>query len=168
LLPDIVAPDLRIVFVGINPGLASEGAGCHYAHARNCFWRALYASGLTPRLLVPREQWLLLQLGMGLTNAVHRATAGSAQLRRADYVEALPRLTNLAATLKPQWLAFVGKQAYAPLWPTRRPVTLGEQSQRVAGSRVFVLPSTSPANAGYSELEKTAWFARLRAVLNGK
>src|ERR671923_3090169 len=100
-VPDILAPDLRIVFCGINPGRRSAAAGCHFANPRNDFWRLLAAAGLTPRQLEPNEQWAMLELGYGLTNAAFRTTAGSGDLRRRDFAGAAERLESLAHDLRP-------------------------------------------------------------------
>src|SRR5918998_3705213 len=87
LLPDVLAPGLRIVFCGINPGLWSAATGHHFARPGNRFWPALHAAGLTPRPLAPADQWELPSLGLGLTNVVSRATARAEELTSAEYVE---------------------------------------------------------------------------------
>jgi len=91
-LPDVVAPGLRCVFVGINPGIRSAEAGQHFANPRNDFWRLLADSGLTPRLLDPSEQLSLVDHGLGVTNAARRVTRGSGELRRIDFADAQERL----------------------------------------------------------------------------
>ena len=73
-VPDVLAPGLRVVFCGINPGFVSAAAGAHFANPRNDFWRLLHAAGFTPRLLEPVEQFQLLQHGIGVTNAAARTT----------------------------------------------------------------------------------------------
>ena len=110
-VPDILAPGLRAVFCGINPGRRSAAAGCHFANPRNDFWRLLADAGLTPRRLDPSEQWTMLELGYGLTNAAHRTTRGSSDLRRADFARTPERLARIAEELEPGVLAFVGKAA---------------------------------------------------------
>lgn len=160
-LPDVLAPGLTVLFVGINPGRQSAAARAHYANPRNAFWRCLHAAGLTPTLLRPDQQGLLPSLGLGLTNAVARTTPGSGDLRARDWQGALQRLEELAHTLLPAWIAFVGKDAYTPLFTPRARVRLGVQRRPLGPSRVFVLPSTSPANAVLSERQKAAWFRRL-------
>ncbi|HEU5009357.1 MAG TPA: mismatch-specific DNA-glycosylase, partial [Gaiellaceae bacterium] len=91
-VPDVLAPGLRVVFCGINPGHASARAGAHFANPRNDFWRLLHAAGFTRRLLEPQEQRELLALGIGLTNAARRTTRGSGDLRAADFAGAHERL----------------------------------------------------------------------------
>src|SRR5213080_5303882 len=82
---DVLDVELRVVFCGINPGRVSAAAGAHFANPRNDFWRLLHNGGFTPRLYEPREQFDLLELGFGLTNAAYRTTAGSGDLRRGDF-----------------------------------------------------------------------------------
>lgn len=160
-LPDVLAPDLRIVFCGINPGLRSAAAGHHFANPRNDFWRLLADAELTPRLLRPDEQWTLLELGLGLTNAAPRTTRGVGDLRRADFAGAAERLARIAAELRPRMLAFVGKTAYTGAFGGR--VELGLQRDQILDAETFVLPSTSPANAAVSYGERLHWFRALAA-----
>ena len=162
VLPDILAPDLVVLFCGINPGMRSATAGAHFANPRNDFWRLLRDSGLTPRLLAPQEQWDLLRLRLGITNAAHRPTAGSGDLRRGDFEGAGMRLHRIAVDLRPRVVAFVGKEAYRGVF-ARRPV-LGLQPHRLVDSRLFVLPSTSPANAAVPYETRLRWFRELAAV----
>src|SRR4051794_6399756 len=144
-VPDVLAPDLRVLFCGINPGRVSAAARAHFANPRNDFWRLLHAAGFTGRLLAPEQQFDLLQEGIGVTNAALRTTPGSGDLRKADFAGAAGRLARLAATLKPAWIGFVGKEAYRGAFGERP--QFGEQDRRLAETRLFVLPSTSPANA---------------------
>jgi TDG/mug DNA glycosylase family protein len=162
-VPDILAPGLICVFCGINPGRRSSEAGCHFANPRNDFWRLLADAGLTPGLLDPSEQWRMLELGYGLTNAAPRTTRGSGELRRRDFLGSLERLERLAAELEPDLVAFVGKAAYAG--PFRERPTLGLQERRLGSSRLFVLPSTSPANAAVPYAERLRWFRALSALV---
>jgi TDG/mug DNA glycosylase family protein len=106
-VPDVLAPDLDIVFCGINPGRASAAAGAHFANPRNDFWRLLDTAGFTPRLFEPHEQHDLLALGVGLTNAARRTTRGSSDLRAADFAGARERLEAMAEEIAPQVIAFV-------------------------------------------------------------
>jgi double-stranded uracil-DNA glycosylase len=162
-LQDILAPDLRCVLVGINPGIRSAEAGHHFANPRNDFWRLLADSGLTSRLLDPAEEQHLLDDGLGVTNAARRVTRGSGELRRTDFADARDRLTRIALDLRPGAFAFVGKQAYAGAF-NQRPEH-GLQERRLEGRPLFVLPSTSPANAAVPYAEKLRWFVELRRLL---
>jgi TDG/mug DNA glycosylase family protein len=111
-VPDVLAPGVKLVFCGINPGHRSARAGAAFANPRNDFWRLLHAAGFTPRQLEPTEQAELLGYGSGLTNAARRTTRGSGDLRAADFAGARERLEQIAAGLRPRVIAFVGKAAY--------------------------------------------------------
>jgi TDG/mug DNA glycosylase family protein len=158
-VPDVLAPGLRVVFCGINPGRRSAAAGAHFANPRNDFWRLLQDAGFTPRQLDPQEQHELPRFGYGLTNAATRATRGSGDLRAADFAGAAERLEQIALDLEPAWIAFVGKKAYEG--PFRERPDLGPQERRLGGTRLFVLPSTSPANAAVPYAERLGWFRQL-------
>jgi double-stranded uracil-DNA glycosylase len=158
-IPDLLGPDLRVLFCGINPGRVSAAAHAHFANPRNDFWRLLYAAGFTPRLLEPAEQFELLKHGIGVTNAAARTTPGSGDLRRGDFAGAAERLQQIAEEFQPAWIGFVGKEAYRGAF-NERP-ELGAQERRLARTRLFVLPSTSPANAAVPWLERERWFREL-------
>jgi TDG/mug DNA glycosylase family protein len=164
-IPDVLGPDLRVVFCGINPGRVSAAAGAHFANPRNDFWRLLHAAGFTRRLLTPAEQFELLREGIGVTNAAARTTPGSGDLRKSDFAGAAERLERIATTLRPAWIAFVGKEAYRGTFGERP--QLGEQSRRLGEARLFVLPSTSPANAAVPWAERLRWFAELASRASG-
>ena len=158
-VPDVLAPGLRVVFCGINPGRVSAAAGAHFANPRNDFWRLLHAAGFTPRLLEPSEQFEALAHGVGLTNAAYRTTKGSGDLRRADFAGSAERLERLARELRPAWLAFVGKEAYRGAFAERP--EFGVQERQLEETQLFVLPSTSPANAAVPWEERRRCFAEL-------
>jgi double-stranded uracil-DNA glycosylase len=162
-VPDVLRPGLAVVFCGINPGRVSAAAGAHFANPRNDFWRLLHAAGFTTRLYRPDEQFELLELGIGLTNAARRTTRGSSDLRRSDFAGAAERLETIASELDPRVLAFVGKEAYRGAFAERP--SLGRQERRLAESVLWVLPSTSPANAAVSWDERLRWFRALRKSL---
>ena len=144
----------------------SAAAAAHFANPRNDFWRLLHAAGFTPRLYEPAEQFSLLELGLGLTNAAHRTTPGSGDLRRADFAGSAERLERIAADLRPAWIGFVGKEAYRGVFGERP--ELGVQERILGATRLFVLPSTSPANAAVPWAERLHWFCRLREVLGAE
>ncbi len=164
-VPDVLAPGLRIVFVGINPGRVSAAARAHFANPRNDFWRLLHAARLSSRLYEPREQFELLAEGLGATNAAYRTTPGSGDLRRADFAGSAERLERIASELRPGWLAFVGKEAYRGAFGERP--QLGLQERKLADTRLFVLPSTSPANAAVPWDERLRWFRELAGRASG-
>ena len=164
-VPDVLAPDLRIVFVGINPGRVSAAARAHFANPRNDFWRLLRAARLTSRLYEPQQQFELLGEGIGITNAAYRTTPGSGDLRSADFAGTAERLEGIAGDLRPQWLAFVGKEAYRGAFGERP--GLGIQERALGETRLFVLPSTSPANAAVPWKERLYWFHDLGGRASG-
>jgi TDG/mug DNA glycosylase family protein len=159
-VPDVLGPGLRVVFCGINPGRVSAAAAAHFANPRNDFWRLLHAAGFTPRLVSPKEQFEVLDYGIGLTNAAPRTTPGSSDLRSADFRGSAERLERLARDLRPAWIGFVGKEAYRGTFGERP--ELGLQERRLAGTALFVLPSTSPANAAVPYAERLRWFRAFR------
>jgi TDG/mug DNA glycosylase family protein len=163
-VPDVLEAGLRAVFCGINPGHVSAAAGAHFANPRNDFWRLLHDAGFTPRLLAPEEQFELPRYGNGLTNAAYRTTAGSGDLRRGDFAGSVERLDSIARELRPGVIAFVGKEAYRGAFGERP--ELGLQERRLEETRLFVLPSTSPANAAVPYAERLRWFRKLRALLD--
>ena len=165
-VPDVLAAGLEVVFCGINPGRASAAAGAAFANPRNDFWRLLYEAGFTPRLLAPQEQSRLLELGYGLTNAARRTTRGSGDLRAADFIGAAERLARIAHDLRPQAIAFVGKAAYQGTYRERP--ELGLQERRLGDTLLYVLPSTSPANAAVPWEERLRWFRALRELLSSR
>ena len=151
---------MRVVFCGINPGRVSAAARAPFANPRNDFWRLLHAAGFTPRLLAPSEFRTLLDFGVGLTNAARRTTRGSGDLRAADFVGARERLATIAAELRPRAVGFVGKAAYQGVFRERP--EHGLQKLVLGETLLFVLPSTSPANAAVSWDERLRWFRALR------
>lgn len=159
-VPDILGPGLRVVFCGINPGRASAAAGAAFANPRNDFWRLLHAAGFTPHVLEPAEQRDLLAFGIGLTNAARRTTRGSSDLRAADFAGARKRLEILADDVAPKVIAFVGKAAYQGVFRERP--EHGLQARRLGDTALFILPSTSPANAAVPWDERLRWFSALK------
>jgi TDG/mug DNA glycosylase family protein len=165
-VPDVLRPNLEVVFCGINPGFVSAAAAAHFANPRNDFWRLLHAAGFTPRPYEPAEQFEVLHEGIGLTNAARRTTRGSGDLRRGDFAGAAERLERLAEELRPEWIAFVGKEAYRGTF-NERP-ELGVQERRLGATRLFVLPSTSPANAAVPWEQRLRWFRKLHENVKRK
>jgi double-stranded uracil-DNA glycosylase len=162
-VPDVLAPGLDVVFCGINPGRVSAAAKAHFANPRNDFWRLLHDARFTPRVLEPSEQYELLRYGIGVTNTATRTTAGSSDLRRADFAGSAERLERIALELRPRAISFVGKEAYRGPFGER--AEHGPQERTIDDVGLFVLPSTSPANAAVSYRERLKWFRALRGWL---
>jgi TDG/mug DNA glycosylase family protein len=144
----VIAPHLKVLFCGINPGLYSAATGNHFARPGNRFWPALHASGFTPRLLHPSEKDLLLQQGYGLTNLVSRATASADELEPAEFVAGRKRLALKVRRYRPRSVAVLGIGAYRHAFG-RPTATLGRQAERFEGAALWVLPSPSGLNANY-------------------
>jgi TDG/mug DNA glycosylase family protein len=168
LVPDVIAPDLRVLFCGINPGLYSAATGCHFARPGNRFWPALHRSGFTPRQYSPAEQERLLELGLGITNLVERATAHADELHAAELREGAERLLEKVLTYRPRRVAFLGLGAYGTAFGARRP-KVGPAAPLDGGTGVWVLPNPSGLNAYYGLAELATAFAELRrAALDGR
>jgi TDG/mug DNA glycosylase family protein len=160
-LADVIAPDLQVLFCGINPGLYSAATGNHFARPGNRFWPALHAAGFTPRLLHPSEKQILLDAGYGLTNLVARATAGAAELAPSEFVAGRKRLAAKVRRYRPRVVAFLGMGAYRHAFATPG-APLGEQPEPFEGARVWVLPSPSGLNAAYPLDALVRWLRRLK------
>ena len=160
-LPDVIAPGLRVLFCGINPGLYTAAVGHHFGRPGNRFWHALHESGFTPRLFHPSEQIELLDLGIGITNVVTRATAAADELRREEILAGGNELTAKAVRYKPQWLAVLGIGAYRTAF-SRPDARLGVQEHRISRTRVWVLPNPSGLNAHFQRDDLARVFRELR------
>jgi double-stranded uracil-DNA glycosylase len=158
---DVVAPALKVLFVGINPGLYSAATGHHFARPGNRFWPALYAAGFTPRLLHPSEQRDLLNAGYGITNLVNRATATADELDPAEFVAGRRRLAAKIRRHRPRTVAFLGVGAYCHAFSIKQAV-VGRQQQTFEGAEVWVLPNPSGLNANYQLPELVKLFRSLR------
>jgi TDG/mug DNA glycosylase family protein len=147
-LRDVIAPGLKVLFVGINPGLYSGWSGHHFARPGNRFWRALHASGFTPQVLHPSEQRELLRSGYGVTNLVNRATATADALAPAEFVAGRRRLAAKVRRYRPRIVAFLGMGAYCHAFSLQTTKT-GRQAEPFEGACVWVLPNPSGLNANY-------------------
>jgi TDG/mug DNA glycosylase family protein len=162
-IPDVVGPRLRVLFAGINPGLYSAATGHHFARPGNRFWPALHRSGFTERQLRPDEQYLLPALGLGITNIVARASARAEELTAAELRAGGQQLADLAARLRPRWLAVLGVTAYRTAFGQPRAV-VGPQADRLGDTCVWVLPNPSGLNAHWSPAELAEAFRELRVT----
>lgn len=161
---DVIAPNLRVLFVGINPGLYSGWSGHHFARPGNRFWPSLYAAGFTPRQLHPSEERQLLDYGCGVTNFVNRATATAAELSADELIAGGARLVQTVRHYQPQSVAVLGVTAYRTAFrqPKAQP---GRQLDLLAGAPVWVLPNPSGLNAHYTPAMLAAVFADFRRQL---
>ncbi len=147
-LPDVLAPNLKLWFVGINPGLYTAAVGYHFARPGNRFWPALELAGFTPRQLAPHEQARLLDYGYGITNVVARASAGEGDLSEAELVAGGRALEEKVRRLRPRMLVFLGIGAYRKAFG-RPKAAVGRQEETIGGVPVWVLPNPSGLNANY-------------------
>jgi double-stranded uracil-DNA glycosylase len=164
-VPDVLAPNLRVLFCGINPGLWSAAVGHHFARPGNRFWKALHLAGFTPRVLAPDEEAELLRLGLGITNLVDRASAGAADLTSEELGAGAERLAAKVAWTQPKVVAVLGVGAYRTAF-ARPKATIGPQPTPIAGARAWVLPNPSGLNAHYQLPALAAAFADLRRAVD--
>lgn len=158
MLRPIVAPGLRVLFVGINPGLRSAAVGHNFAGPGNRFWAALHDGGLTPRRLAPTEDATLPRYGLGIANIAERPTRGAAELSDAELRAGAQALDRLVTECAPRLVAMLGLGAYRIAFG-RTQAAMGLQADTIGGRPVWVLPNPSGLNAHY----KPADFARLYA-----
>lgn len=161
IIPDVLAPDLRVLFCGINPGLWSGATGHHFARPGNRFWPALFRSGFTSRLLRPDEQDELLTLGLGITNVVARTTAKAAELTALELRDGGAALVGRVEQYRPRILAVLGLGAYRTAFGRPRTVA-GPQSDAIGDTAIWVLPNPSGLNAHYTLDALAAEFRKLR------
>ncbi|AKM46029.1 G/U mismatch-specific DNA glycosylase [Edwardsiella anguillarum] len=142
---DILAPGLRVVFCGINPGLSSAHTGYHFANPHNRFWSVIHLAGFTDRQLAPQEERHLLDTGCGITALVQRPTVTAAELTAAELRAGGDALQAKIARYQPQALAVLGKQAFTQAFGIRRPAW-GRQALGIGDTMLWVLPNPSGLN----------------------
>jgi TDG/mug DNA glycosylase family protein len=160
-VPDVIAPDLDILFCGINPSLMSAARGHHFARPGNRFWPALHAAGLTPRRLTPDEDRELLRYGIGVTNVVARPTRTAAELSAAELREGAAALADLVSRHRPRTVAVLGVTAWRVAFDRPKAV-LGRQPERVGGAETWVAPNPSGLNAHHQLADLARYYAELR------
>jgi len=160
-VPDVIAPHLRILFCGINPGLYSAAAGHHFAGPSNRFWPALHAAGFTPTLLLPVDEAALLPLGLGITNLVSRTTSTAGDLSNEELRLGARRLTRKLLKFQPRILALLGLGAYRIAFDEPH-AACGLQARTISGTRIWLLPNPSGINAHHPNAELVQLFRALR------
>ncbi|MFD2247409.1 G/U mismatch-specific DNA glycosylase [Pontibacter ruber] len=165
-IPDVIAPDLKVLFCGINPSLYTAATGHNFARPGNRFWPTLHKAGFTPRLLLPHEEQELLDLGFGITNVVDRATASAAELNAAELIEGGINLVQKVIEYRPQVLAMLGVSAYRVSFGKSN-ATIGLQEQNIGDTKLWVLPNPSGLNAHYTPRTLTKLYKELRIYLDG-
>ena len=179
-LKDRIRPGVRVLFVGINPGVRSAMTGHHFAGFSNRFWKLLFESGLVPEPITFEHDDRLPEFGFGITNLIPRPSPGINDLVPSDYIEGWKTLDRKIRRYRPKVVALVGVTLYRAIEPllagevdrrTRaamrsRPIALGPQPAVIHGAQVFVLPNPSGRNANFSYAEMLAAFTALRTMLN--
>ncbi|XXU92164.1 G/U mismatch-specific DNA glycosylase [Sorangium sp. So ce1153] len=163
-VPDVIAPDLRVLFCGINPGLYTAAVGHNFARPGNRFWPALHAGGFTDRVLSPSEERDLLKLGYGITNVVERATASADELSLEELAAGGARLAAKVRRYRPRFLAVLGIGAYRSAFG-RPQAAPGPQPETIDATRIWVLPNPSGLNASYQPEKLAAMFRALREAV---
>jgi TDG/mug DNA glycosylase family protein len=162
-VPDVIAPGLRVLFCGINPGLYTAAVGHHFARPGNRFWPALFSAEFTDRLVSPFDERELLRSGYGITNVVVRATATADQLSREELREGGKQLAAKVRRYRPRVLAILGVGAYRAAWENPKAVT-GRQSETIGDTVVWVLPNPSGLNAHYQADTLALMFRELKSA----
>jgi double-stranded uracil-DNA glycosylase len=160
-VPDVIAPGLRVLFCGINPGLYTAAVGHHFARPGNRFWPALYAAGFTDHLLSPFDERELLKSGYGITNLVMRTTATADELSSEEMREGGRKLTAKIHRYKPRFLAVLGLGAYRAGFGQSKAM-VGRQDKTIGETSIWVLPNPSGLNAHYQAKELARLFSELR------
>jgi double-stranded uracil-DNA glycosylase len=160
---DVIGPDLRVLFCGINPGLYTAAVGHHFARPGNRFWPALYAGGFTERLLSPFDERELLKSGYGITNVVQRATASADQLTKEEIVSGGERLRTKVLRYRPKVLAVLGVGAYRTAF-NKPKANIGRQDHQIGQTIFWVLPNPSGLNANYQAADLARLFRELKVA----
>ena len=165
-LRDRITPGVRVLFVGINPGIRSSLTGHHFAGFSNRFWNLLFESGLVPERVTYKDDDRLPEFGYGITNIVPRPTPGIDTIAPAEYVAGRARLRRKILRYQPPIVAMVGVTVFRAMFPERKgAVKLGRQRERIGNTDVFVLPNPSGRNANFSYAEMLAAFRALKRRL---
>ena len=165
-VPDLVGPDPRLVFVGINPGLWTVGTQTHFAHPSNRFYTALHRAGITDRQLdrvaglSDDDRDHLVERGVAITNLAPRATGRASELSSAELREGAAELVRRLEGWRPAVVAVAGVTAYRTAF--RRPTArLGRQKETLAGAELWVVPNPSGLNAHETVDSLAAWFSEV-------
>lgn len=166
-LPDVIAPDLDVLFCGINPGLYTAAVRQHFGRPGNRFWPVLHRSGFTPRQLHPSEQRELLQYGCGITNLVARATTAADELTPDELQAGAKVLERKVKRYSPRVLAIVGIGAYRTAFIRPR-AKIGLQPETIGTTTIWILPNPSGLNANYTPSQLVDVFRELRLWIQQK
>lgn len=160
-ISDVIAPNLKVLFCGINPGLYSGVTGHHFARPGNRFWKTLHAAGFTPRIFAPTEQEELLALGYGITNVASRITARADELSAEEIIAGAKILREKVLRFQPQYLAVLGITVYRAAFNQPK-AALGLQNEKISKTKIWVLPNPSGLNAHYQAADLARVYGELR------
>lgn len=163
MLPDLLKKNLKIVFVGANPGQKSDRIGHYYAHPTNHFWSLLYESGIVPTRLTPEEDSKVLDFGIGLTDVVRKATRRAQDATKLINDQQILELEKKINLYRPKIICFNGKTAYQ-FFSGKRDFQLGLQHDKLFGSILYIIPQTSGLNASYSYRQKLEYLRKLKQL----
>ena len=177
-LPDLLAPGLDLVFVGINPSTYSVERGHYFSRKTNRFWPAFSRSALSAgaraalgvAALGPEHDRALLAHGVGFTDVVKLATGNASEIPPGAFAESTPRLLRRLRRYAPRVACFHGLTGFRPFLRLGlgidRVAALGPQPELLGATRLYVVPNPSPANAHFTPADQTAWYDRLAAFLS--
>jgi len=165
-ISDIIAPGIKLLFCGINPGLYTAAIEKHFGRPGNRFWPSLFAGGITPRLYSPFEQHLLLLDNIGITNLVNRATARADEVGEKELQKGAEALSEKIAKYKPEAVAILGITTYRTAFKKPK-AKLGIQEDVISGARIWMLPNPSGLNAHFQIKELGLLFAQLKSGVFG-
>ena len=160
-VPDLIAPNSKVLFAGINPGLYTAAVGHHFGRPGNRFWPTLFAAGFTQRVLSPFDERELIPLGYGITNIAPRATAAADELSVDEIRAGGKKLIAKVKRYKPQVLAILGVGAYRVAFDQPK-AKVGPQDELIGDTRVWILPNPSGLNAHYQSADLANVFRQLR------
>ncbi|WP_347156784.1 G/U mismatch-specific DNA glycosylase [Pontibacter chitinilyticus] len=164
-VPDIIAPELNVLFCGINPSVYTAAVGHNFARPGNRFWPTLYQAGFTPHLFLPHEDKALLTYGYGITNVVARATVSADQLTGEEIKEGGKHLKAKVLEYKPLVLAVLGVTVYRKAFGYKQ-AAIGLQEHVIGNTRIWLLPNPSGLNAHYTPTAMATVYQQLRLYLD--
>jgi double-stranded uracil-DNA glycosylase len=164
-LPDILAPDLSVVFCGLNPGVNAAATGHHFLGRGNRFWQVIHLAGFTPMQIAPEHDASVLAFGVGLTTLVERPTPSAIELGDDEFVAGGLTLRRKIERYAPRNVAFLGKAAFSAI-ANKREVSWGRQPESIAGAAIWILPNPSGRNRGFSLAALVAAYRELRRALD--
>lgn len=163
-VPDVIKPNLKVLFCGINPGLYTATVQHHFGRPGNRFWKALYTGGFTSELLIPCEVSRLPEFGYGITNLVDRATLLASELSKEELVEGRKILEHKIKKYKPEWVAILGVDSYRKAFDKTK-AKVGQQEGTINETKIWVLPNPSGLNAHFTPDKLTKIFKAFRRAI---